>query len=83
MQDPSTTGPVRQALQVLHDTGMLGVFLGILVAGWRRWWIFGWQHDAVVVQYQRELNELRQERDEWKKMVVEGYDRRRAPRAES
>jgi len=83
MQDPSTSGPVRQALSVLHDTGMLGVFIAIILAGWKRVWIFGWHHDNVIARYDKDLTDLRADRDEWKKMVVEGYDRRKVPRTEA
>lgn len=41
----------------------MGLLLAIIVAGWRRWWVFGWQYDALA-----------KDRDQWKNLALEGTD---------
>jgi len=70
--DPTDPQPVRDAFQLLRETGLLGMLIAILIGGWKRWWIFGWQHTAAVERYEKELEMLRAERDQWKRMVLDG-----------
>jgi hypothetical protein len=57
-------------LKFLREAGLLGVLILILFGGWKRWWVFGWQHDRVIERYERELVIRQQERDEWKRMAM-------------
>jgi hypothetical protein len=62
--------PVLDAFQVLRETGLLGILIAILIGGWKRWWIFGWQHREACQHYEDELAQLRHEREEWKQMAI-------------
>jgi hypothetical protein len=66
--------PVRDAWQVLHETGLIGILIAILIGGWKRWWIFGWQHREVIEMltkhFDDDLERLSHERDDWKVMAM-------------
>jgi len=70
-----TERPVRDAWQVLHETGLLGILIAILIGGWKRWWIFGWQHREVIDMlnhhHDEELSRVSADRDDWKRMVLD------------
>ena len=71
--DPTTDArPVRDAIQLLRDTGLFGMLIAVLVGGWKRWWVFGWQHASAIEHYERELEILRTERDRWERMALDG-----------
>ncbi len=46
-------------LDFLNRGGVLAALLAILVGGWRRWWVWGWQYD-----------EIRRERDAWRQRAL-------------
>lgn len=50
---------IVELVQVLRDGGMLAGLLLILVGGFRRWWVWGYQ-----------LVEMQRERDEWKGLFL-------------
>jgi hypothetical protein len=58
------------ALKFLHEAGLLGVLILILFGGWKRWWVFGHQHDRVIARFEQELTARSTERDEWKRMAM-------------
>ena len=50
-------------LELLNRGGVLGLLLAIIIAGARRWWVFGWQYEA-----------MRAERDQWKALAMRSRD---------
>ena len=58
------------ALKFLHEAGLLGVLILILFGGWKRWWVFGHQHERVIARFEVELAARCTERDEWKRMAM-------------
>lgn len=47
--------------QVLGPVGALVLALAVLVSGWKKMWVFGWQ-----------FKELEKEKNEWKHMALKG-----------
>lgn len=47
--------------QILGPVGALVLALGILVSGWKRMWVFGWQYKDVE-----------NEKNEWKSIALKG-----------
>jgi hypothetical protein len=43
-----------------------------VLGGFKGWYVWRWQHDAVIAQYVEEVDALRQERDEWKAVALRG-----------
>ncbi len=50
-----------EIIQTVRDAGVTGLLVFALIGGFRRWWVFGWQHNEVV-----------KERDEWKRLALHG-----------
>ena len=57
---------IPEALSYVRDAGLIGLFIVAMIGGWRKWWVWGWQLDECCA---RERS-LRDERDEWKRMVI-------------
>ena len=74
---------VFEAVKALREIGVLGMLALILIGGFKQWWVFGWHFHQMCEQYDKELADLRAERDEWKSLVVSAQvrDRRASERA--
>jgi hypothetical protein len=48
-------------LNLASRGGVIGLLLAIIIGGIRKWWVFGWQYDALI-----------KDRDEWKKLALNG-----------
>ena len=70
-----------EAVKALREVGVLGMLALILIGGFKQWWVFGWHYNRVCDQYEKELADLRSERDEWKGLVISAQVKdRRTPR---
>ena len=69
-------------LKFLHEGGLLAVLVLILVGGYKRWWVWGWHHQNVIDRYEQSVKDVRDDRDDWKHLVVAAHvrERRSAPR---
>jgi hypothetical protein len=63
-------GVLISIVKFIHEAGLLGILVLVLVGGWRRWWVFGSQHDRIVARYEQALKERTAERDDWKRLVL-------------
>jgi hypothetical protein len=61
---------LTNALKFLHEAGLLGVLILVLFGGWKRWWVFGHQHERVIARFEQELTARTTERDEWKRVAM-------------
>lgn len=52
---------VQQIFQTIRDAGVTGLLILALIGGFRKWWVFGWRYNEVVV-----------EKDEWKRLALGG-----------
>jgi len=68
---------IMEIVKVLREIGVLGLLALILVGGFKKWWVFGWHFDRVCQQYESELKDLRDERDQWKNLVIGAHVRDR------
>ena len=57
MADPSVIAEWAQTL------GMTGGLIAILYGGKKRWWVWGWQYDAIVA-----------DRDKWQALALKSTD---------
>jgi len=73
---------ILEAVKALREIGVLGILVLILVGGFKQWWVFGWHYNRACDQYDKELADLRAERDEWKSLVISAQvrDRRASER---
>jgi len=68
---------LSKVLAALREGGLLGGLILVLVAGFRRWWVWGWHHQNVIDRYEQQVNEMRKERDDWKNLVIGAHVRER------
>lgn len=54
-------------LNASDKISLLAALFFILYGGWRRWWVWGYQ----LVDAQESLREMKQERDEWRRLAFE------------
>lgn len=53
------------------QTGILGVIvLAIVGAGFKRLWVFGWTHNVIVAQLERERDAKAVECEQWKSLAL-------------
>ena len=57
---------------LLRDGGTLALMAFILFGSWRRWWIWDHQAKEIARLYERRITDLVTERDEWRRMALEG-----------
>lgn len=49
---------------------LAGVFLIALIGGYREWWVYGPQHRAIVSQWRERVEQVKQEKDDWKRIAL-------------
>ena len=52
-------------LDAISDVGLGALLIGVLIGGYRKWWVFGWLHEAIVA-------DLRADRDFWRGLALRG-----------
>jgi hypothetical protein len=55
-------------LKIVSQAGVVGLLLIILVGGFRKWWVFGWQYKEAIEQQKK----IEQERDDWRNLALHG-----------
>lgn len=53
-------------VRAIDSGGVVALFTVILYGGVKGWWVFGWTHRQELEDKDKQLNIMRQERDEWK-----------------
>jgi len=71
---------VDRVLKVLHEAGLLGLLLIILIGGFKGIWVFNWYHKIIMERLEKDISELKQERDDWKNLVVSAQVKERRNR---
>lgn len=61
-----------ELLNIVRDGGIIGVLIIFLVGGMRGWWVFGRHHDESMRQAAAHLDQMRQDRNFWRDLAVEG-----------
>jgi hypothetical protein len=59
-----------EAIQGWLQVGAAGLLVAALFLGGRKLWVFGWQYQAMVAQYEERLETCRKDRDEWKHLAM-------------
>lgn len=54
---------IGSIIALLRDGGITAGVILVLIGGFRRWWVFGREYDAVVT-----------ERDEWRRLALTSQD---------
>ena len=55
-------------LKMASQAGVIGLLLIILVGGFRKWWVFGWQYKDA----QDQIKKVEAERDDWRNLALHG-----------
>lgn len=52
-------------LDAISDVGLGALLIGVLIGGYRGWWVFGWIHEAIV-------GDLREQVTFWREQALRG-----------
>lgn len=55
------TVTLGDVVKTIGDLGVIGLLIVLLWGGIKKWWVFGWAYDQIVI-----------DRDEWKEMALKG-----------
>jgi hypothetical protein len=58
-----TSIDLKSIIDVVNSGGVAALLIAVIIGGARRWWVFGWQYDAVST-----------ERDHWREMAMHGNE---------
>ncbi len=61
-----------EALQLVQTGGSTGLLILAVLGGFKGWYVWRWQYDASQKAAERELAQMRQERDDWKAVATRG-----------
>lgn len=56
-----TADAASEAIKFIQSTGLVGIGILILIGGFRKWWVWGYQYE-----------DMRKERDEWRALALKG-----------
>lgn len=55
-------------LKYISQGGVLGILVIILLGGYRKWWVFGWQYK----ESEQRTSKAEHERDDWRDIALHG-----------
>lgn len=58
----------------LLDMGITGILIAIILSGARGLWVYGRTYQERTQSLMSRIEELKQERDEWRRMALKGSD---------
>jgi hypothetical protein len=59
---------VADALKYISQLGVVSLLIGVLIGGFRKWWVWGWAYTDLLEQ--KKL--IEQERDDWRQLALKG-----------
>ena len=64
---------VSQASKWVREIGLVGLLIAILFGLYRRWFYFAWQYNDMKTVLEKQIEELKTDRDRWLDAALTGH----------